>query len=201
MFRESDVPALTFWSRFLYQLLQSRSLIARDSLLLEIGCRDLRSSRALTIVFDERYRGVDINPECVAAGRRWLPSRGLYGEIRATEPTDFGRCFGCKFDVILASSVVFHLTDELAAEWFKSLSELLVPGGAAICNINEREAEAAWEGLPFVRRPLAFYEGLAAEYGLAVEALGTSLDLGCEPDPEHPESGFNTILEIRRAYV
>jgi SAM-dependent methyltransferase len=190
-----DPLVVSFWAEFLSVLVTKHG---RDGRLLDIGCRDVRSGRLLAWAFGNRYYGVDINRECIAAGQTWLRERRLLGHLRTVPPEDFGVSFDLRFDTVVASSMVYHLTDELAGKFFVALARLLKPEGVALANINEHAPEGRWEGLPFVQRPLCFYEGLAARVGLEVEALGTPPELGCVPNPLHPRADRNTIIRVTR---
>lgn len=199
----------TPWAKNLLAILNMRGYLqnAQAWTLLDIGCRDLKtSSRGLVEVFGPRYYGVDINREKVEEGRKWLKEKGLPGRIEHATSHDFGRSYLEEFrrdemivpgfDLVMASSVVIHLTDDLVERFLDTLCGTLRQNGHAIFNINEVRPEGRWEGLPFVRRDASFYARLAARRGFSTQVLGTFLSMGLEPGGVDKQSDHNTWLEV-----
>jgi hypothetical protein len=135
------------------------------------------------------YYAVDVRKDQLAIGQ----AMNLPITLHWVKESDFGRCFLRRFDVVMASCVLYHLRDDLVEEFFKTLPNLLLPGGRSFVNVNTVVKEMTWEEFPFVKRPLSFYEGLAAKNGMVVRDLGSLADLGYDLD----EGGTNRMLEIR----
>jgi predicted TPR repeat methyltransferase len=161
--------------------------------LLDVGCRDLSGSDRIQKWLGDRYYGVDVDASAVA---RAVEKLGGDGNLAFVEPDDFGTIFRKTFDVVMASCVLYHLTDPLAATFFQRLDTyLLAPGGVCFANVNTSHPPLTWEGFPFVRRTLRFYDHLASRHNLHIKRLGTARQYDYQLD--HP-AGDNQLLEIRR---
>jgi len=154
---------------------------------LDIGCRDLRSTRAIADLIGEGYRGVDVDAEAIARA----------GDSRcfAVGRKDFGLSLGMQFDMILLSCVVYHLTNDLVTLLFMALPELLTKDGIAWLNVNTVIPEASWNGLPFVRRSVGFYKGLAEFNQLRLNDVGCLSDWGYTLSRS---TASNRLLIVRR---
>jgi len=162
----------------------------RPKSILDIGCRDLRSSEHIIKWFPPfGYCGVDVRADWLNAGQEKNPQAIL----RVVEENDFGRSFHRRFDVVMASCVVYHLRDDLVEELFKAIPGLLHTGGRALMNVNIKVIEGMWEGLPFVKRTINFYRDLATKAGLLLADLGPISRLGY---PAGVDASDNHMLEL-----
>lgn len=171
-----------------------QELAPRARTVLDVGCRYLRVSGEIASRFREGFYGVDVNPEAIELAR----SKAIPGvHLACAGETDFGRCFGRRFDLVLASCVVYHLRDELVAEFFQALSrDLLGDKGIALANVNTTQDPGRWGDFPFVRKPLSFYEDQARLAGLTLIDRGPITAFGYTPQNT---TATNIMIELRRA--
>lgn len=100
--------------------------------MLDVGCGSLRGGvHFVGYLEDDRYHGLDINPQLLEAGREELARAGL-GERRVQLIADtafsFGR-FGERFDFALAQSVFTHLPFNSIMRCLSEMEKVLVEGG------------------------------------------------------------------------
>ena len=63
-------------------------------------------------------------------------------------------------------------------------------------NVNTDVPEARWAEFPFVKRPVSFYESLAARCGMSMQNKGSLFDLGY---PKELPGHRNYMLEFQLA--
>lgn len=168
-------------------------LAGGEKTILDIGCRDLRSTLPIAKLFGTHYYGVDVDANAVVAGS--VVAVGLGSHLSEVDERDFGRCWGKKFDIVIASCMIYHLRDELAEEFFRALAVTLKKRGRAFVNINDSvRGPHTWEGrFPFVLRSLDFYRERAEGEGLRVEDRGLLTSHGYNLKRA---TGSNRLLEI-----
>lgn len=161
--------------------------------LLDVGCRDLRSSFEIARWMGPGYCGVDIDRAAVhvAHSRLW----GIGGSVSVIARDDFGLSLNKTFDVVLASCVLYHLSDKLVRPFFKALPKLLTPTGCCLATINCDLPEGRWKGFPFVQRSIQFYEGLALGAGLILKDRGPISDHGYSL---RETTATNRLIEVSR---
>jgi cyclopropane fatty-acyl-phospholipid synthase-like methyltransferase len=167
--------------------------------LLEMGCGPLRGGIPLIRYLDHaHYTGIDINPKSVAVAWRQIEREGLIQRApRVVYSDSFGRreLEGQRFDVIWAFQVLYHLEDKIASECIEQARALLEPDGLMLANVNTTNDESRWKDLPYVKRPLEFYEQLAQRNGLTVRSLGKMSEFGYT----QATGKLNDMLEFRIA--
>lgn len=163
---------------------------------LDVGCRDLCSSFKIAEWLKEDYYGVDVSAPSIISAKYRSYSHGFYCNLRTVHGKDFGLCFGKTFDVVMASCMVYHLTDELAECFFQALPRLLKPEGIGLMNVNTTiTCSTPWKGFPFVQRSIGFYKRLAKDAGLDLKDRGPISDHGYKL---LTTTATNNLLEIRK---
>jgi SAM-dependent methyltransferase len=169
--------------------------------LLDIGCGSLRGGAALIEYLDPgRYTGVDVREEALAEARQEMARENLTGKrpniVLASDGLNALR-FTCKFDVVWAFSVLFHLGDEILETCFALAEKYLEPdAGVFYANVIVGDGPPGqWQGFPVMPRNLETYEALGRRHGMRTERLGLLSGLGHHSG--HPSQDGQTMLAFR----
>lgn len=150
---------------------------------LDLGCGTLRLGLPLIDhLAAGHYTGVDIDPDCIAAAQGLIERFALQDKAPAIlRSQSFGfeeLNGGVRFDMIWIFQVFIHLTDEHVRNAMKAMSALLAEGGAAYGTafvndgLETLTRRGNWRHYALAHGPVSYYRDVAAEHGLALEALG-----------------------------
>ncbi len=186
---------------FQIHFLQSVGLRPQHSLL-DIGCGTLRGGIPLIRYLDAgRYTGVEVRDNVLEEGRQELKEENLEHKrptlihaenlARLDLPQDF--------DFAWSFSVLIHLSDEIAEEYFAFLARQLAPDGSGYGNYSVNQVEdGAWREFPLVHRSLDFYRDVAGRHGLSAEDVGTLESCGHHSGNPNADSR-SRMLRFRHA--
>lgn len=138
------------------------------SSVLDIGCG---SGRDLKMLLDMGYDayGIDASPEMIRAASEIYPE--LKKRIAEGTIPGEGLFFNRKFECILCSAVLMHITDELINDAVQSIKKNLNPGGRLLVSVPlERDdidsQGRLGDGRLFIIRTGEYYRKLFEEHGL-----------------------------------
>ncbi len=162
-----------------------RNGLSPEKRVLDIGCGPLRVGTELIQYLDAgRYTGVDVRSEVIDEAHRQVARHRLSAKNPVLlVSSEFGaeRVADSSIDIAWTYSVLFHLTDELVADYFTQVSRVLSPDGVAFANVGNKQAAGEWKEFPFVAHSIDFYRELASARGLDTENLGSLANLGIDP--------------------
>lgn len=168
-------------SDFQIDFLRCRGLQPAHSIL-DIGCGPLRGGIPLVQFLDEgNYTGIDVRAEIVEEAQEQVRRYDLARKAPTVFLSDnFGRekLGQQKFDYVWCFQLFYHLEDHLIDDCLQQISRVLARAGYCYANVNLTLAEGQWQGFPYVRRPLRFYESLADKHGFRLKDLGQQHEWG-----------------------
>lgn len=167
--------------------------------LLDIGCGPLRGGIPLIQYLDRgNYTGMDIRPSVIVEAHRQIVKAKLADKMpRVLISHSFGRDeIGTElFDYVWCFQVLYHLEDELVESCLQQVSRFLGPQAVCFANVNAVGEQGRWKEFPYLRRPLEFYQALAAKYSIDSKNLGQQREFGYT---QKVPGQFNHILEFRK---
>jgi trans-aconitate methyltransferase len=101
------------------------------------GCGRLTASLLLRHPGAEIH-GCDIDAEAVAWCHEHLPN-GIFRRVDPAPPTSYETSF---FDVVIASSVLTHLSKRMQLLWLREITRIVRPGGLVVASLHGRFATA-----------------------------------------------------------
>jgi SAM-dependent methyltransferase len=115
--------------------------------LLDWGCGCGRVTGLLLKYFDgaEVY-GCDIDRETIEWCTEHFP-KGHFSAVATSPPTEYPNDF---FDVVVACSVLTHLSQEKQEDWLGELRRIIAPGGMAALSVNGEFLARAYQNPQFV---------------------------------------------------
>lgn len=166
---------------FQIRFLKSQGLQKTDTLL-DLGCGTLRGGVAIIDFLDaNNYYGIDIRENVLAEGKEALKEHNLENK----KPTLISfKTFDDlylpeKFDVIFSFSVLIHLEDDIAENYFKFVSNHLLDNGVFYVNVNiGNKNDGKWLEFPIAFRSLEFYKSLCDKNDLNMDIIATLRELG-----------------------
>lgn len=127
---EAEVEATHWWfteRRWLFGRLISSLALPRDARILDIGTSTGTNLRMLRELGFSRFEGLDSSAEAV----QWCAEKG-YGKVTQGDICKLPFADG-SFDLVLATDVVEHVDDDLAA--LREIRRVLAPGGRALITV------------------------------------------------------------------
>lgn len=171
----------------------------RHHRVLEIGCGPLTLGIPLiAYLASGGYTGIDVRPSVVDEALALVKTRGLINKRpQIILSSKFGEqeLGDTKFDVVVAFSVLYHLTDDLVTRLYRQVALRLKGNATFFANVNTEHSASHWLEFPFVQRPLDFYGQLAKTCGLEMTVLGRGHELGIPPEDI---SGRNLYLRFSK---
>ncbi len=160
--------------------------------LMDIGCGTLRGGIPLIEYLEPgHYTGLEVRAEVLEQGRQELREAGLEDQqpvllhspdldaIQLEHPVDFAWAF----------AVMIHMPDEVLDRCLAMVARSLAPGGVFLGNINLGDKPIGdWQGFPVMAHPMEWFVELAAKHGLAVEDLGSLMELGHDDGRPNPQT-------------
>jgi 2-polyprenyl-3-methyl-5-hydroxy-6-metoxy-1,4-benzoquinol methylase len=140
------LAGLETFSKF-YQPIRKYMDPTRVRRLLDWGCGCGRVTGLLLKYLDgvEVY-GCDIDRETIEWCAEHFP-RGCFSTVATSPPTDYADGF---FDVVVACSVMTHLSQEKQDDWLRELRRIIAPGGLAALSVNGEFLARAYQNPSFV---------------------------------------------------
>jgi SAM-dependent methyltransferase len=149
--------------------------------LLDIGCGTLRGGRHfIRYLQPGRYTGIDISEGALAYGRKLLIEEDLADRdarlvLNAGKRLDFAEFQDQSFDYLLAQSVFTHLPRDLIEECFLHVRQVMHERSLFFFTYFSA-ADHLQSSKKNFRHPWAFFEGLAARHGYAIDDVADSYD-------------------------
>ena len=153
----------------------------------DIGCGVLRGGIPIIDYLDEgNYYGFESRGEVLREGRKELNEN----KLQHKEPTlirngSFDEItLDVKFDMVLAYSVLFHMTDNIVEACLRFVGRHLAEDGTFFANVNIGKHEnlakkGDWQGFPVMSRQLSWYRRVSERAGLTrFETIGNVGDWG-----------------------
>ncbi len=143
--------------------------------LLDIGCGSLRGGLWFIRYLETgNYYGIDISPNILEAGKRFLIEAGLESrqpQLKVNSNLQFDELSGITFDYIIAQSVFTHMPEEDIEECFANLHKILKTSGSFYATFNEGKRRWFQKGTTQFYYSLSFFQELANlhDYQVTVE--------------------------------
>jgi 2-polyprenyl-3-methyl-5-hydroxy-6-metoxy-1,4-benzoquinol methylase len=184
--------------RFQIDFLKSHGLSPAHTLL-EIGCGPLTGGVPIIgYLQPSHYFGIDIRESVLNLAWQEVGLENLSAKNpRLIHSSTFGagELGNERFDFVLSFSVLYHLSDELLAQYFSTVSARLKDDGRCFAQVNTHLPDSTWLEFPFLMRTVEKYMQFAAAANLEGRSHGTIEALGFSFNgPER----FNEMLEFRR---
>ena len=161
----------------------------------DIGCGTLRGGRHFIACVEARkYTGFEVSSNALSEASRLIQREGLT-EKRAALVFNAGMGlrfeeFKDPFDVLLARSVLTHLTEPRIEECFANVGRIMHAGSRFYSTFLPSSTPSQF-GAGNFRYPLAFFAATAERHGLDLEA---------RDDYAHPRGQRMAVLKLRSNY-
>jgi ubiquinone/menaquinone biosynthesis C-methylase UbiE len=140
------LAGLETFSKF-YKPIQEYTVPGQVRRLLDWGCGCGRVTGLLLKYFDRaEVNGCDIDRETIEWCTEHFP-RGRFSTVATSPPTEYPDYY---FDVVVACSVLTHLSQEKQEEWLRELRRIIAPGGLAALSVNGEFPARAYQNPQFV---------------------------------------------------
>jgi cyclopropane fatty-acyl-phospholipid synthase-like methyltransferase len=163
--------------KIVFELIKKLGL-QKNHKFLDIGCGSLRVGKHLIKYLDKnKYYGLEPN--------QWLIDEAIEKELTHKYVLDRGalfsnngnfflKCFGEKFNFILANSIFIHADKNQIEECFKQVNEVLEEGGYFLYNFivgKKDNDEEGWTYPSHIKYTLEYFTKIMEKYHLAYYVL------------------------------
>ena len=186
---EKPLPAAyTAHSQGYFQYMLKHGLESHHHFL-DYGCGFLRTALPVIRHLTEgRYVGVDISPQRIARGIRYLRTNGTADgtyDVHAVKDCELRELEGQQFDFVWALSVINHMPEQDIRVMLRAVRRLMAPDGRFLFVFNEGKTTKRWR-IKDWWYPLADMRSWCEEAGFAFEIL---------PDYEEP-GGYTRMAQL-----